>query len=553
MSTSHSPDELVHQVVLLSKQGMKARAIARSLRVSRNTVKKILVAHAGRRTTPVPVLALVAKPSRSRPTKLDVHHDQVRRLLSDYPEITAQRVLEELRERGFEGGYSQVKELVRHLRPPPTPKVSLPVEKTAPGEMAECDWSPYKIDFTAGFTKTVQAFGYALPWSHRKYYRFYSSVDLHALLDGHVQAFAMLGGAAKICKYDNQKPVVLRWEGRQPIYNPRFIDFATYYEFQPLACRPGHPNDKPTVERSFWELERSFLNGRRFQDEADLAFQLEAWRTGVCDLRRHKKARRTPLDLFAEEMPHLRPLPSHPYDTARVVYRLCDIEGFIPWEGNRYSLPYDHVTDFLPVRITQSEIVVYAGNLRVIARHELLPKGAGQDATLPGHHPPASRRGPDLDQLRLAYEQMGDEATRFLSGLVTAQPRSAAYHACRILLLRDRFKTQDLTLALDHATRFGAFEHGAIERILRARSAPRLLDEYVAEATAKKLDEVLAHSRTEPRSLAEYDALPTYRTQGEPPCPDANSPPLPPLPTPDEKPVTTTCSPDSEGTSNDSD
>ena len=99
MSTSHSPPELVHDVVLLSKQGMSRRAIARSLGVSRNTVKKLLVAHAGRRTTPP--LALASKPQRSRPTKLDVHHDQVKRLLSDYPEITAQRVLEELRERGF--------------------------------------------------------------------------------------------------------------------------------------------------------------------------------------------------------------------------------------------------------------------------------------------------------------------------------------------------------------------------------------------------------------------------------------------------------------------
>src|SRR5205807_7411898 len=142
--------------------------------------------------------------------------------------------------------------------------------------------------------------------------------------------------------------------------------------------------------------EQSFFNGRRFHDEADLAAQLEAWRTGVCDVRPHKKARTRALDLFAEEKPHLRPLPQHPYDTARVVYRLCDVEGFIAWEGNRYSLPYEHVTDFLPVRITQSELFVYAADLRLIARHELRTKGQGHDATLPGHHPAASRRGPDL-------------------------------------------------------------------------------------------------------------------------------------------------------------
>ena len=64
------------------------------------------------------------------------------------------------------------------------------------------------------------------------------------------------------CKYDGQKAVVLGWEGHQPIYNPRFLAFATHYDFRPEACRPRRPNDKPRVERGFWEFERSFLNGR---------------------------------------------------------------------------------------------------------------------------------------------------------------------------------------------------------------------------------------------------------------------------------------------------
>jgi transposase len=544
----------VHQVVLLAGQGMSRRAIARVLGISRNTVREILGEHARRRVEPSSAIA--KKTARPRRWKLDAYEAEIQRLLADYPEITAQRVFEELRIVGYDGGYSQVKERVRTRRPKPPPKVSLPVEETGPGELAESDWSPYTIQFTAGFTREVNAFSYALPFSHRKYYRFYSSVDLYATLDGHVQAFSAFGGVAAVCKYDSQKPVVLRWEGNQPIYNPRFVDFATYYEFRPLACRRGHPNDKPTVERSFWELEQSFFNGRRFRDEADLAAQLDAWRTGICDVRPHKKARRRVIELFTDEQPHLRPLPRHPYDTARVVYRLCDVEGFIAWEGNRYSLPYEHVTDFLPVRITQSELFVYAADLRLISRHELRPKGQGHDATLPGHHPPAARRGPDLDQLRLAYHDIGPEAARFLVGLATAQPRSAAHHARQILALRERYKTADLALALDHATRFGAFDHHAIERILRARAAPRVLDEYVAEETAKRLDGVIAQSRTEPRSLVEYDALPADRAPGEPTCHDKSAPPSPPIseaPPPSPPPApTATCSPDSERTSTDS-
>ena len=539
--SSRSPDETAHEVVLLSRQGMSRRAIARALGIGRNTVRDILGRQSRRRSGPSSAIA--RRSSRPRRTKLDAHAAHIQELLTTYPAITAQRVFEELRAKGYEGGYSQVKARVRRLRPKPSPKVSLPVEPTGPGEMAESDWSPYTIEFGAGYTRTLHAFAYALRFSHRKFYRFYPSEDLYALLDGHVQVFNEWKGAAAKCKYDSQKAVVLRWEGHQPIFNLRFIDFCTYYEFRPVACRPKHPNDKPTVERSFWELERSFFNGRRFHDVADLDAQLLGWRAGVCDVRPHKKARRTPLDLFADERPHLRPLPAHPYDTAHVAYRLCDHEGFISWQGNRYSLPYEHVTDFLAVRITQSELFVYAADLRLIARHELRPQGQGVDATLPGHHPAPHRHAADLDQMRRVYDDLGHEAARFLVGLAAAQPRSAAYHARQNLALRERYATDDLLLALDHAARFGAFEHRAVERILAARAAPRRLGDYLTQVTAKKLDRLFGGIRTEPRPLGEYDALPTYHPGDPSPCPEPNPPP-PSSPPQTSAPPPPTCSPD---------
>lgn len=76
-----------------------------------------------------------------------------------------------------------------------------------------------------------------------------------------------------------------------------------------------------------------------------------------------------------DEVGRAVPLPRHPYDTARVIYRLCSIDGFVAWEGNRYAVPYEHVTDILPVRITQQELFVYAADLRCVARHELGPAG----------------------------------------------------------------------------------------------------------------------------------------------------------------------------------
>jgi transposase len=552
---TNSQDALVHDVVLLAQQGMSVRAIARALHVGRNRIRAILDAHEAARSGPTPPSALPPAPVK-RPSMLDAHGDFIRDLLARFADITAQRVYEELcarQEPAFDGSYTIVKELVRTLRPRPVVEVSTPVEEPDPGKVAECDWASIVIDFKNGTRRRLQIFGYTLAYSHRRYYRLYDRADFHALIDGHVEAFDHLEGLAEVCKYDGQKTVVLRWEGPQPIYNPRFIAFATYYLFRPRACRPGHPNDKPHVELSFRSLRISFFNGRDFHDLDDLKAQLARWMTGIDDARpQRRKQYKTPLELHADEQPHLVARPGHAYDTARVVYRVCDLEGYVAWEGNRYSLPVENVTELLPVRITQREIFVYGQDLRLVAQHDLRPRGAGELVTAPGHRPKPDR-GPDLDQLRVVYGGLGDGAELFLAGLERAQPRSAAHHARRVLAFRERYQTDDVLAAMTHALQYGAFEHQAIERILATRAAPRRLDEYVAEATEKKLAAIVRQSRTEPRELSMYDALPNWSrpaTQGPSPCPSPHASDAAPRPDPEE---TAAPSSDCATTSSDSD
>lgn len=523
-----------HQVVLLAEQGMARRAIARSLKISRNRVKRILGEQRARRARGHSALP-DKRPRASRPSKLDPYRDEMRRLLERYPDITAQRIYEELRGQGFDGGVSIVRDAVRALRPAPAAPISRPTPRYGPGQMAECDWAQRTIAFTHVPARTVHFFGYTVVYSHRKCFSVHAREDLHALMDGHVAAFDRLGGVVSQCKYDNQKPVVLGWEGSQPIYNPRFIDFAVYYRFTPRACRPYHPNDKPRVERSFWELDRSFLNGRSFRDERDLAAQLAHWQDTVADQRRQRSTGQTALARFAEEAPHLIPLPAHPFDTARVVYRVCDAAGCIAWDGNTYEVPYEHVTQILPVRITQHELFIYAADLTCIARHELRRKGARERARLPGRKPPPARaQRIDLDQLRLAYQELGDEALAYFDGLVGAQ-RAAGHHARKILTLRQRYHTDDLVQALTHARKFRAFEHHAIERILLARAAPRRFREYIAEDTARALASIIEQSQTEPRPLADYDRLPCAAT---PASGDHATCPPPSAPAPTRTPAT---------------
>ncbi len=541
-----SREELMQTVVTLSKQGLSRRAIGRSVGISRNTVRALLLAHAAERE--VPTIAVAPAPRRApRPSKVDPFKLQISALMTKFPDITAQRVFEILRGEGFGGGYTAIKRHVRAMRPPPKPEPSRVSVDYLAGEMAESDWSPYEITFTTGITMGVQAFSYVLVFSKRKAFSLYESSDLHALMDAHTLAFDRFGACAETCKYDSQKPVVLRWEGQQPIYNPRFLAFSSYYEFRPLAVRRGHPNDKPRVERSFWEVERSFLNGREFRDLDDMRAQLARWMDEIVDHRRLEK--RTALERFAEEREHLVPLPRHVYDTARVVYRVCSIDGFVAWDGNRYAVPYDHVTDLLPVRITQRELFVYAADLRCIARHELAPRGEGLKLDPAGYHPSPQRKTPiDLDQLRLTFESMGQRANDFFRLISQRPSRGWAAQARQILLLRERYSTADLDVALGRAADYGALELASVERILATRAMPRSLDEYVAEETTRRIEETLGKARTEPRPLTEYDRLPRPK---ERPCPSHSESQADLMPA--QSPATTSTSSDSHKTSSSSD
>jgi transposase len=506
--TAHwrSREELVHQVVLLTAQGMSRRAITRAVGVRRNTIKKILRTHGKQRDRGHS--ALTAPAARApRAAKIDAYRARVGELLTRYPDITAQRVFEILKDEGFDGGYTGVKKYMRRVRPAPKPAPSLEAPVYEPGEMAESDWSPYTLTYADTRTETVQLFSYVLVYSTRKYFGVFGSADLFALMDGHERAFARFGGCAAQCKYDSQKPVVLRWEGHQPIYNPRYLAFAAHYGIQPAAVR-GKPNAKPRVERSFWEHERSFLNGRSFRDRDDFAAQLADWLHRVVDPR--KRHAQSALDRFREEAAHLLPLPQHPYDTARVTYRLGSIDGYVEWQGNRYAVPYEHVTDFLPLRITQTELFVYGPSLACLARYELRPRGRGEKIDPLGLHarPGRERQAAiDVDKLRAAFEQMGEGAAAFLPQLSAAYcTRICTRYARRILLLRARYDSTDVDAALAHAARFGALDAASVERIVARRAPPRTLEEYVAEETAQRIDDVLGPTVTRPRDLAEYDA-----------------------------------------------
>jgi hypothetical protein len=345
--------------------------------------------------------------------------------------------------------------------------------ETNPGQRAAHDWSDYHVRFTAtGKTEQVTFFSYILSYSRRQYIEVVDDKKQKTLLRALINAFIYLDGVPREIKGDNQKACVDRWEAGRPVFNSKYLEFATHYLFRPLTITPGHPEENLKVERPFSYLERSFLNGREFRDRDDLKGQLQRWLTDVNDVRIHGTTRKRPIDMYIEEHPFLQVLPANHFDTSQVAHLVVNQESCVQWKGYLYVVPEKYMYEVCPVRIAEDHLVVYSPSGEQLATHPLAEKGR-KDRYV-GVHQEGIRK-PDLviADVISRLEGFAPEMSEYIEQVKRHKPGSWGHHLRRLLAMKVNYRVEDILVAVRRAQQYKVFESGAIERFQENNSEPR--------------------------------------------------------------------------------
>lgn len=459
----------------LRKRKSSIRRIAKTVGVSRNTVRKILKEKE------------VQAPARGRgaPKRgslLDPYKEEIRKLLQKAREnkwkLPVKRIYKEIRKQGYRGGRTLVDEYVRELRGPSRRARKVhPRFETWVAEEAQQDWSPYRVKIGAKMV-IIQLFSLILAWSRYQFFRAYLNQKLPALLYGHVAAFHYFEGVPWKIVYDQQRTITPYAIDGEPVLTEKFAAFVEHYGFGVHICAPGHKERKGKIERPFQLFETSFLPLRTFASLEDLNRQLIDWLDGVEDPeegnhRVHNTTREIPYERWLEEKAYLYELPATDSIPRRVQKRRVWKDATISVEGNRYSVPArlaERRDRTVWISIGPEDFLVHDEKGAIVARHELRPE-RGAPIILESHYADLQRRRnrgrqPELERQFLKRFPGGEG---FLHALKEALGSIAPIHLRKIFALARRYRVQEVQAALWKALADDTPTAGYVTRILSVR------------------------------------------------------------------------------------
>lgn len=435
-------------------EGLSRRAIARQLKVHRTTVGEVIARRQVR---------LSDADRKCRTSILEPFYPRIKELLEKAPERSSVNILQRLRDAGYTGGITILRDYVRTLRPE-TPKEAFFELEFAKGEAAQVDWGEFGDVFGNG-TK-VHVFVMVLCWSRLLYLEFTLRETLATLLRCYERALRFFGGRCREYWHDNMPTVVAERLGRLKRFTVGFLAYAGFHGFNPILCNIGKGNEKGRVEDGVKLVRNQFWPGRSFCDVDDINHQAVQWRDNFANRREHEATGKIPELMFEQEREALLPLRPEPYDTDDIVSCQVRPKFLVPFEGNRYSVPWTMVGKTVTLRADDKQVRILYGR-KCVAKHDRCYL-TGKTIKKPKHAEglkeikPGAARNWRVEAVR----SFGPHACRYLE-LIGAGTRSLRHEVEELLFLATVYGRDHLEQVIGQQLAQGIVGTAHLERALR--------------------------------------------------------------------------------------
>ena len=351
-------DELKAQILRYHHvEKWRVGTISRHLGVHHLTIKKVLAASG------VPKNNILVQSSI-----IDPFMSFILDTLQRFPTLTARRLYDMAKERGYSGSSDHFRHMIALYRPRPAAEAYLRL-RTLPGEQAQVDWGHFGHVSIGKAKRPLMAFVMVLSYSRKIYLHFYLNQRTENFLRGHENAFIAFGGLPRVILYDNCKNVVLERFGDAVRFNPLLLNFAAHYRFEPRPVAVYRGNEKGRVERAIRYIRDNFFAAREWRDLDDLNAQAKIW----CDT--YASERPCPEDrsksvheVFQEEQPLLIALPDNAYPCYETEAVSVGKTPYVRFDLNDYSVPHDKVRKTLTVQATLNTVTILDG-IKILSTH----------------------------------------------------------------------------------------------------------------------------------------------------------------------------------------
>lgn len=412
---------MIHKIKAMYDEGKGSsiREIARTLQISRNTVRKYLG------LDEASIDAQLG--DRSRHKVLDEHREYIVHLLRTFPRLSAVKVKRKLEEKvgPLEASSRSLRRYIGALREEVVEaqrRYYEPVLEHVPGVQCQVDPGELREVLIGGVPTAVYFVVFVLSFSRLMYVgTSRRPIDTETFIRLHDAALRHFGGCPEECVYDQTRLVVLDEQYRELELNQRFAQYASAAGFRIRACEGYDPESKGKVEAGVKYVKNDGLYGEQFEDWSAMEQHLHQWLEEVANARTHGTTGQVPRAHYearerAKMRPYLSPACLWPASVPGEP-RKVDKTGLISFQSNKYSVPMAYQSGRVNVLATpdgQLHIYALAGG-QPIASHPL-SQGKGEIVKNGDHYRDKAQQVADLEaEIEQALgEQLGQRLCRQL-------------------------------------------------------------------------------------------------------------------------------------------